>query len=272
MIDEPAMRCDHANDLAAGVDARAQAVVVVRPIHVVLDVLLARPDHLDRPVHLLRDLHGAHRAVELESAAEAAAQQVIVDAHLLALQAGQLHDGGLRDARDLRADPDVAAVLASCAPCSSSAPSSRAPETAARRRRRSSCAARAMAAAASPSWRATTPGFSERRGELRDDVGRRELGVGSGVPLRIGGRETLLGRPGVASHDRHRVVESDDLGHAGHGLRLRLVHATAAFHRRSARPPRPRISFRAVGCRCRTSRCRRPCRRCRGADAAFRSA
>ena len=71
--------------LALCVDARAQAVVVVRAIHVVLDVFLARPDHLHRPLHLLRDLHGAHGPVVLEAAAESAAEQMIVDADLLAL-------------------------------------------------------------------------------------------------------------------------------------------------------------------------------------------
>ena len=100
--------------LALRVDARADAVVVVRPIHVVLDVFLARPDHLYRPSHLLRDLHGAHGAVELEAPAESAAQQMIVDAHLLALEAGELHHRGLREAGNLRADPDVAAVLGHC--------------------------------------------------------------------------------------------------------------------------------------------------------------
>src|SRR6185436_4864177 len=36
---------------------------------------------------------------------------MIVDAHLLALQTGELHDRGLRQTWDLRADPDVATVL-----------------------------------------------------------------------------------------------------------------------------------------------------------------
>ena len=76
-----------------------------------LDVFLARPDHLDGPAHVLRDLNGPHGPVELEAPAESAAQQMIVDAHLLARQAGELHDRRLREARDLRADPDVAPVL-----------------------------------------------------------------------------------------------------------------------------------------------------------------
>src|SRR5215470_9205520 len=70
--------------LALRVHARAESIVVIRPIHVVLDVFLARPDDLDGPLHLLRDLNGPHGTVELEAAAESAAQQMIVNADLLA--------------------------------------------------------------------------------------------------------------------------------------------------------------------------------------------
>ena len=131
-----AMRPGHR--LALRVHSCAQAVVVVRPIHVVLDVFLARPDHLDRSAHVLRDLDGAHGTVELEAAAESAAEQMIVDAHLLALQAGELHDGRLRESRDLRADPDVAAFLRHVHGAVHRLHRSRARERAARRQRRSS--------------------------------------------------------------------------------------------------------------------------------------
>src|SRR5262245_27139336 len=97
--------------LALRVHARAEAIVVIRPIHVVLDVFLSRPDHLDRPGHVLRDLNGTDAAIVLEAPAEPAAQQVPVDAYLLPLQAGHLHDGRLREPRDLRPDPDVAGFL-----------------------------------------------------------------------------------------------------------------------------------------------------------------
>ena len=59
---------------------------------------------------LLGDQRGLHDEVELEPAPEAAAQQVIVNAHLLRLQPERLRDGLLRDGGDLRADPDIAAV------------------------------------------------------------------------------------------------------------------------------------------------------------------
>ena len=96
---------------ALRIQARADAVVVVRAVQVVLDVFLAGPDHLDRPAHVLRDLDRPHGPVVLEAAAESATQQMVVDAHLLALQTGELHDRRLREARNLRAGPDVAAFL-----------------------------------------------------------------------------------------------------------------------------------------------------------------
>ena len=95
---------------ALRVEARGEAVVVVRPVHVVLDVLLAAPHDLDRVFGLLGNQRCLDDEVELEPSPEAAAQQVIVNAHLLNLQSERLCHGLLRDGGDLRADPDVAAV------------------------------------------------------------------------------------------------------------------------------------------------------------------
>src|SRR5262249_3306498 len=100
-----------ADGLAPRIDAGADAIAVLRPVKVALYVFLARPDYLDGTAHLLRDLHGAQRAVVLEAPAEAAAQQMVVESHLLAREPGELHHRRLRDARHLRADPDVAAFL-----------------------------------------------------------------------------------------------------------------------------------------------------------------
>ena len=52
---------------------RGEAVAIDRAIDIVLDVFLARPDHLDRAVDLLRDAHGLLDHVRFEPAAEAAA-------------------------------------------------------------------------------------------------------------------------------------------------------------------------------------------------------
>ena len=69
------------------VEAGGEAVVVVRPVHVVLDVLLAAPHDLDRVLRLLGNQRRLDDEVELEPPSEAAAQEVIVDAHLLRFQA-----------------------------------------------------------------------------------------------------------------------------------------------------------------------------------------
>ena len=58
-----------------------------------LDVFLARPDHLDRAIDLLRDAHRLDRHVGLEPAAEAAAQQVVVDVTLSRGRSERLGDG-----------------------------------------------------------------------------------------------------------------------------------------------------------------------------------
>ena len=97
---------------AADVQGRGHAVIVERPVDVVLDVLLAGPDHLHRALDLLGDLHRLGDAVDLQPAAEAAAEQVIVDLDLVQRQAGDLRCRRLRAGQDLRAHPDVAAIRA----------------------------------------------------------------------------------------------------------------------------------------------------------------
>ena len=57
------------------------------PVHVVLNVFLTRPHDLHGTVDMLGDLDGADRAVGLQPAAEAAADQMIVDDDLLWRQA-----------------------------------------------------------------------------------------------------------------------------------------------------------------------------------------
>jgi len=54
-------------------------------------LVLARPDHLHGPFHVLRDPHRPDRPVVLEAAAERSAEEVVMDAGLLAREAGELH-------------------------------------------------------------------------------------------------------------------------------------------------------------------------------------
>ena len=64
---------------ALGVETGGEAVEPIGPVHVVLDVLLAGPHHLHRPVNMHGDLNRAGDAVDLEPAAKSAADQMIVD-------------------------------------------------------------------------------------------------------------------------------------------------------------------------------------------------
>ena len=73
-----------------------------------LDVLLAGPHHLDGAIDLLGDAHGRDHHVGLELAAKTAAEQVVVDDHLLDRQAGRLRRLRLHAGHDLRAGPDLA--------------------------------------------------------------------------------------------------------------------------------------------------------------------
>ena len=73
-----------------------------------LDILLARPHHLDGPVHLLGDANGLDHHVGLETAAEATADDLVVHDHFVERHAGGSGGGRLHPCRDLRAEPELA--------------------------------------------------------------------------------------------------------------------------------------------------------------------
>ena len=73
-----------------------------------LHVLFARPHDLDRRRNLFGDAHRALDHVRLEPAAEAAAEIVVVERHLVDRQARGLGRIFLRPALHLRAGPDLA--------------------------------------------------------------------------------------------------------------------------------------------------------------------
>jgi hypothetical protein len=98
------------NRLAVRVEARGDFVVVVRPVHVVLNVFFACPDHLHRRRHLFADLDRLRDHVEFEPPPEAAADQVVVHDDLVGGQARDRHGGVHDPRRHLRAEPDIAAV------------------------------------------------------------------------------------------------------------------------------------------------------------------
>src|SRR5881409_565507 len=88
------------------------AIIVIRPVHVVLDVFLAAPEHLHRAGDLFRDLHGPGDEIHLEPPAEAAAQEMVVHPDLGLRQPGHFGGGVLSEGRDLGSHPDVAGVAA----------------------------------------------------------------------------------------------------------------------------------------------------------------
>ena len=165
------------------IETGGHPVEEVGPVHVVLDVFLAGPDDLHRAVDLLGDLDRAHDAVDLEPPPEAAAEQMIVHHDLLQRQPGGLRRGGLGTAQDLGADPDLAAVLAHVRPCSSSAPSPHARETAPGRSPRPWSRRPPWPSRRRRSRRATAPAPCDALSSSRDDVRGAEGRVRALVPF-----------------------------------------------------------------------------------------
>ena len=76
------------------IQCRRKAVVVIRSIHIVLDVRFAIPDHLDGALYLLADPHGQGDIVDLQAPAECSAQVEVMDDDSFRRQADDL--GGRR--------------------------------------------------------------------------------------------------------------------------------------------------------------------------------
>ena len=95
---------------AVFVQAGGDPIIVVRPVHVVLDVFFAGPHHLHRTWDLLRDFDRPDNEIHLEPTAEAAAQEVIVDLDFFRRQTSRFRDRGLGEGRHLRSHPDIAAI------------------------------------------------------------------------------------------------------------------------------------------------------------------
>ncbi len=60
---------------------RAETVMPRRPINVVLNVFLTRPDDLHRRIDMLRYAHGGRDLIDLEPTSEPATKHMIVDDH-----------------------------------------------------------------------------------------------------------------------------------------------------------------------------------------------
>src|SRR6476619_1863751 len=93
------------------IETGAEPVVVVGPVDVVLDVLFPAPDDFHRSFDLLGDCHGLSDAVNVEAAAEAAADKMIVHLDLIDRQSGDLRNRRLRARHYLGYYPDLAIVF-----------------------------------------------------------------------------------------------------------------------------------------------------------------
>ena len=109
-IEEAVTRSVQAMGMPRVVQARREAVVIIGPVQIVLDILLARPDDLHRAIDLLGDLHGPDHAIDIEPAAKAASDQMVVNLDLLLGEAGDFGGGGLRPRQNLRSNPNLASV------------------------------------------------------------------------------------------------------------------------------------------------------------------
>src|SRR5208337_3610510 len=216
------------------VQAGGEAVIVIGAIDVVLDVLFTAPHHLYGEVDFSGDLHSLGDVVHVEPTAEPAAQQAIVDLNLLQWQTG---DGGCRGSGagcDLRADPDVAAVV-----------------TDVRRtvhRFHGGVRQKRQLVDGFDGFYGTGHRFCDValalgdhcgsvRGvfELFDDILGRNIGVFPVVPRDVERSQALLGSPHMIRDDSNGVFEANDPPHAPDRFRFPIVDVRqfSANHRAS---------------------------------------
>src|SRR5258708_33741246 len=100
------------NRQALVVEPGREGVREERPVHVVLDVFLAGPNHFYGPIDLFGDLHRAGDAIDFQPPPKTAADQMIVHDDPVERQAGDISRSSLCPPYHLIADPDFATVLA----------------------------------------------------------------------------------------------------------------------------------------------------------------
>ncbi len=257
MTEEPAKRWVQATGMPFCVEPGGEPVEPVGPVHVVLDVFLAGPHDLHRAVDLLRDLHRANDAVDFQPPAEAAADQVIVDAPPSRAAVRQLCGRRPARARSPGCRPRFRSRPGGHEPCSSSAPCVGVREERnlvdrvdlAWRRRPCACSASPMFCATAPGPRVACSSSAAIAAVVSFACGPSSHSIDErGEPFLRGAH--------VVGDDRDGVVEPHDLAHALDGLRRRVVHALQRGRRTPATARASRSSRRAAARRCRRPRCR----------------
>jgi hypothetical protein len=197
----------------------------------VLDVLFAGPHHLHGIVDLLGDLDRRDHHVRLELAAETAAEQMLVDDHLVDGKAGGLRCFRLHAGHDLRAGPDLAGIRPDV--------DGGVDRLHRGMREERQLVGRLEPVAAGKRLGDVAVGFCDRAvllaglAQIVPDVLGGDIGVRSLVPLDLERFETFLRRPHVIADHGDGVVEHDDLAYAGDFRRGAVVDLAdlAAEHR-----------------------------------------
>ena len=257
---QPACQYGRARDLVfpggdLAVDQHSSDVVAIdRAVDVVLGVFLARPHHLHRIVHLLGHAHRRNHHVRLELAAEAAAEQVVVDDHLLDRQPRRLGGFRLHPAHDLRAGPDLASIRPDM--------NGGVQRLHRRVREERQLVCRLELFARRKSLGDVADRFGNRavlfagRAQVLPDVFRADLRVRPFVPVDLERVQALLGRPHVIADHGDHVVEHHDLAHAGNLLRGAVIDLADLAAEHGAGGNALRTSCPAGSHRCRRPPCR----------------
>ena len=214
------MRWLPADDLAVR-QAGREAVAIDRAVDVVLDVLLARPDHLDRSVDLLGDAHGLRRPCPTSSRRPKPPPS------------RWLWTMTFSSGRPVTFAAAACARASTCVPTQTSQPSGVTctvqfiGSIGACARNGSSIGGVEPVALAQRLWRHRRC-FGDRarpsrwrRAAASSTSADRDAGVRPVVPGDVERVEALLGRPHMIADHRDEIVEHDDLADAGHRLGLR---------------------------------------------------
>ncbi len=199
-----------------------QPFVIERPIELLADILLTRPHHLHGPLDTGGDANRGDDAVSLEPAAEGPADQVVVDCHLGGFDAERLGCAGLRKARHLCADPDLASAVMNMhsAVRHFHRRVGEEGQLVGRLEQRAILQPGRRVAFLLGDHTRTLGGLLDVRPELR----LVEAGMGAGRPLNRERAQSLHRRPRVVCNHRDEIVEHHHLPYAGDGERTRLVN------------------------------------------------
>ena len=256
---------------SVGIQPGGQAIVIIGAVDVVLDVLLPAPDDFHRPVDLFGDRDRLGDPVNVQPAAEAAANKMIVHLDLLRWQSGHLRGSGLSAAHNLVPDPDVATIRAYM-------------HGAVHRLHRGVGQKRKLVDRLDLPGSAGQrlgdvaffagdhSGLLRRRIHLLDDVSGGERSVRAVVPVDLERGQALHRGPRAVAYDGNGIVEPHHLAHAldRHGACCR--RRRRAFRPTPGRRPRRQTSCRGPPRRCHIPPCHSPCRACRYAWQVFQSA